>query len=92
MSLTTKNKQQLKARAHKLRPVVLVGNQALTPNVLKEIDRALNDHELIKVRIALKEREERRTLFATIGKEMHAELVGLIGNIGILYRKRIEQS
>lgn len=90
MPLSSKEKQLLKAKAHKLRPTVLIGNKSLTPNVLNEIDRALNDHELIKIRIPLKDREERKSLFVQIGASTNAELIGLIGNIGILYRKETD--
>lgn len=90
MSLTPKNRQHLKAKAHKLKPVVLIGNNGLTANVNAEIDRALTDHELIKVKVASEDREERLQCFTDICTAHHAELVQAIGRIGILYRKRVE--
>ena len=89
MSLTPKTKQALKARAHALKPVVLIGNQGLTPAVSKEIDRALHDHELIKIRVASNDRELRRALISEICAAQQAELVQLIGNIGVLFRKNL---
>lgn len=90
MPLTPKQRQQLKALAHKLKPVVMIGNNGLTEAVNKEIDRALNDHELIKVRIQTNDRELRRQLFGEISNIHQAELVQLIGSIGVLYRKNQE--
>jgi RNA-binding protein len=89
MSLTPKTKQALKGRAHALKPVVLIGNQGLTAAVSKEIDRALNDHELIKIRVASNDRELRRALISEICTAQGAELVQLIGNIGVLFRKNL---
>lgn len=87
MSLTPKEKQQLKARAHKLKPIVFIGHQGLTEAVKKETDRALNDHELIKIRIQAEDREERRVFFAELCDTLSADSVQLIGSIGIIYRK-----
>jgi RNA-binding protein len=86
MSLSNKDKQQLKARAHKLKPVVIVGNNGLTETVNMEIDRALTDHELIKMRINSEDREVRRALYAEIVALHHAELVQQVGKIAVLYR------
>jgi RNA-binding protein len=87
MTLTPKQKQQLKAKAHQLKPVVMLGNQGFSAAVQKEMDRALNDHELIKIRIAEKDRDARRELLAEICTTCEAELVQTIGQVGVLYRK-----
>lgn len=89
MSLTPKAKQALKARAHALKPVVMIGSQGLTPAVNKEIDRALNDHELIKIRVASNDRELRRALINEICTTHGADLVQSIGNVGVLFRKNL---
>ena len=86
MSLTNKDKQKLKARAHKLRPVVIVGNNGLTETVNMEIDRALTDHELIKMRINSEDREVRRAFYAEIVELHHAEIVQQVGKMAVLYR------
>jgi RNA-binding protein len=86
-TLTTKYKQQLKAKAHYLKPIILIGQHGLTEAVKKETDRALQDHELIKVRIRMEDREVRRALFTDICESLQAELVQLVGSIGVLYRK-----
>jgi RNA-binding protein len=92
MALTTQYKQQLKAQAHNLKPVVLLGNNGLTTAVAAEIDRALHDHELIKIRIASEDREERQQLFKDACSKSNAELVQVIGKIGVLYRKNKQKS
>ncbi len=86
MALTTKERQHLKARAHKLKPVIMVGNNGVTPAVIKEIDRALDDHELIKIRIQCTDRELRQQLLTEICEGSQSELVQKIGAIGVFYR------
>jgi len=90
MPLATKQKQQLKAKAHSLKPVVFIGNNGLSDNVNTEIDRALTDHELIKIRIQTADREIKRELFAEICLSHHAEPIQLIGSIATIYRKNAE--
>lgn len=88
--MQTKQKQQLKAKAHKLKPVVMVGGNGLTESVIKEVDRALTDHELIKVKIASSDRNERKQVADSIAAELNAVLLQSIGNIVVLYRKNEE--
>jgi RNA-binding protein len=87
MSLIPKERQQLKAKAHKLKPIVFIGHHGLTDAVKKEVDRALYDHELIKIRIQAEDREMRKEYFTELCSALQAEGVQLIGNIGIIYRK-----
>jgi len=90
MAITTKFKQQLKAKAHKLKPIVFVGNNGLTESVINEMDRGLTDHELIKIRIQSEDREERRALFVEVCNVVLATPVQFIGSIGVMYRKNAE--
>lgn len=90
MTLTPKEKQRLKALAHALKPIILIGNNGVSEAVKKEINRALTDHELIKIRIPIQDRELRKQLFLEICQSEQAELVQLIGNIGVVYRKNID--
>jgi len=92
MNMTPKVRQQLKAQAHRLNPTVMIGNQGLTDAVKKEIDRALNDHELIKIKIAGQDRELRQQLVAEIVSAAQAELIQLIGHICVVYRKNPEKN
>lgn len=90
MPISTKFKQQLKAKAHKLNPIVFIGNKGLTDNIKTEVDRALTDHELIKIRIQESDRAQRHELFQEICQTARAEAIQMIGGIGIIYRKNIE--
>ncbi len=87
MPLTPKGRQELKARAHKLKPIVMIGSNGVTEAVKKELDRALNDHELVKVRIAAEDRDARQALLADLTESMNTELVQMIGSIAVLFRK-----
>jgi len=87
MQLTTKFKQQLKTKAHALRPIVFIGHNGFTDNIKHEIDRGLTDHELIKIRIQVLDRKERQALFIKICESVGAKPIQLIGGIGIVYRK-----
>lgn len=65
-SLTPKQRQQLKAKAHALKPVIILGGKGLTEALHKEIDRALYDHELIKISLHVDDREARAVLINEI--------------------------
>ena len=85
--LTTKKRQHLKAKAHKLKPVVILGSKGLTESLCRETDEALTAHELIKVRINVADKDERKDIVTSLCERIHAELVQLIGRIAIVYRK-----
>ena len=80
----------LKARAHSLEPVVLIGNKGLTDEVVTEVDRALTVHELIKVRAPALDREAREEAFKSLCERTAAEPVQHIGKVFVLYRKKPE--
>ncbi len=90
MSLTPKTRQHLKAKAHKLKPVVMIGGKGLTEAVKKEINIALRDHELIKLRVPTMERDDKRALVEEVCAASGAELVQLIGKICVLFKKNEE--
>ena len=83
---TSKELRQLRALAHKLRPVVTIAGKGLSATVLEELDRALNDHELIKVKVAVGDREQRDSVIAAVCERSSAVLVQRIGNIATLLR------
>ena len=85
------NKRDLKAKAHHLKPIVIIGSDGLTAGVNNEIDRALNDHELIKIRVNAEDREQRKSITASIVEHHQAELIGAIGHIIIIYRANPDQ-
>ncbi|PPD20266.1 MAG: ribosome assembly RNA-binding protein YhbY [Methylomonas sp.] len=78
-------KKALKAQAHSLNPVVMVGQAGLTPTVINEVNIALDAHELIKVKIRA-EREERKIIALQICQEAQCELIQSIGQIIVLFR------
>ncbi len=88
LDLTRDLRLTLRARAHHLDPVVLLGAHGLTEAVLKEIERALVAHELIKVRAPLAERDAREELFAQIAHQLGAARVVHIGKLLVLFRPR----
>ena len=88
--LTVSQRKALKARAHKLEPVVLVGAKGLTDEVVAEIDRALKAHELIKVRAPSLEREARGHALVAICERTGAQTVQQIGKVWVLFRKNDE--
>ena len=83
---TSKELRQLRALAHKLRPVVTIAGKGLSSTVLEELERALNDHELIKVKVAVGDREQRESVIAEVCERSSAVLVQRIGNIATLLR------
>ncbi|OOF41163.1 RNA-binding protein [Rodentibacter trehalosifermentans] len=85
-TLSTKQKQFLKALAHHLNPVVMLGGNGLTEGVLAEIENALDHHELIKVKIAGADRETKQLIINAIVRETKAANVQTIGHILVLYR------
>jgi RNA-binding protein len=90
--LSSADRKQLKARAHKLEPVVIIGGKGLTAEVVAEIDRALKSHELIKVRAPSMERVERAQTFVAICEQTGCEAVQQVGKVFVLFRKRDEQA
>lgn len=87
MALIDSQKKYLRRLGHPLHPIVLVGRQGLTGNVVAELGRALNDHELVKVRARVGDREARDAVLAELARATDSELVFQIGNVGLFYKK-----
>ncbi|MEQ9394146.1 ribosome assembly RNA-binding protein YhbY [Haliea sp.] len=84
------DQKQLRAIGHKLKPVVTVAGNGLSDNVLQEVQRALDDHELIKVKIAVGDRDARSALVEALCAETGATLVQSVGNV-VLLLKRVKK-
>lgn len=84
-------KKSLKSQAHHLKPVVLLGAKGLTEAVTAETNIALLSHELIKVKINGAEKEDRLIMAHDLCRQLQAELVQMIGNTIIIYRKNEEK-
>ena len=85
--LTNAAKRDLKARAQRLEPVVKIGHAGVTPEFLASLDRALTDHELVKVRFS-DFKEEKKTLAPLIAEKTRSELVTRVGNVAVFFRRR----
>lgn len=84
--LNSKQKRHLRALAHQLKPVVIVGGGGLTDGVISEIDQSIEHHELIKVRINAADRQSRRDMIQAICRSTHSTMVFNIGHIAAFYR------
>ena len=91
-ALSIQERKRLRQIGHALNPVVMIGGQGLTENFVEETNRALNDHELIKVKIAGEDREARVAVIAEIAEVTGAEVVQTIGKIALLYKKAKQQN
>jgi RNA-binding protein len=78
-------RRHLRGLAHGLKPLVQVGKEGLSATVVEAIDRALDAHELIKVKIAA-DRDGRDKIAADIERRNRCECVGMVGHMAILYR------
>ena len=87
MKLSTKQIAHLRGLAHSLSPVVMIGNNGLTDNVIKEVELNLNSHELIKIQVAGDDREARTVMYADICAKTNAIAVHHIGKQLVIYRK-----
>ena len=86
MPLTTKNKRRFRQIAHHLQPIVLVGDKGITENLQAEVTRALFDHELVKVKINLDDRDARAEVAAELIELCGATKVQTIGKIVVMYK------
>ena len=88
IELSPDERRALKARAHHLHPVVMVGEAGLTPAVVKEIDTRLKSHELIKIRVPGADRRHRDQLIDEICRTLEAGPVQHIGKVLVVFRPR----
>jgi RNA-binding protein len=86
MSLSIAEKKRFRRIGHELSPVILTGGSGVTEGVLAETDRALEDHELIKVRVNGEDREERAAAIQMIAARTKSQIVQGIGKVVLLYR------
>ena len=86
MPLSAERKKQFRSLGHNLNPIVTVADKGLSEGVLGELNRALDDHELIKVKIGAAEREDRKALLDELAALPGVELVQQVGKVALLYR------
>jgi len=87
MSLSPEQRREYRGIAHNLKPIIIVGDKGLTEGLQEELERALNDHELIKIKVASQDRETRQEAVAALCEASGAELVQTIGKIAVLLRR-----
>lgn len=87
MALTTADKKHYRTLAHNLNPVVIIGDKGITENLLDEVNRALRDHELIKVKMNIGDRDDRSEMIDALLEATGAEFVQSIGKIVVLLKK-----
>ncbi|XID75463.1 ribosome assembly RNA-binding protein YhbY [Alkanindiges sp. WGS2144] len=92
ISLSNQERKRLRQIGHALNPVIMLGNQGLTENVIEETLRALNDHELIKVKVAGEDREQRAQLIQSLAEQTGAQIVQQVGKMVLLYKKAAKQN
>ena len=92
MKLKGFQRKYLKGVAHKLKPVVFIGQKGLTNEVLRALEDALDTHELIKLRfIEFKEKEQKRKICSNVEMKIECELISLVGHTAIMYRQNRDE-
>ncbi len=91
-SLASARRSELRAKAHGLAPVVMIGDKGLTESVVAEVDRALTAHELIKVKASTDDRKARSAWMLALCERLGAQAVQAIGKILVLWRENPEKA
>jgi len=87
MSLSSDKIKQYRTIGHGLHPVVTIAGKGLSEGVLAELDRALEDHELLKVKIAVLDRALRKAVIEEMCHACNAKLIQEIGKIALIFRE-----
>lgn len=87
MPLSPDRKKQYRSLGHNLNPVVTVAGNGLSETVIEELNRALDDHELIKVKLVIADRDLRKQVIAEMAKKCRAEIVQEIGKVALIFRE-----
>ena len=92
MSLPNTQIKFLRGLCHALKPIIMIGHKGLTNEVLNELNIALDHHELVKIKIAMDDREARHALVASICEQSHSERIQEIGKTVSVYRQNAEKA
>ncbi len=87
MPLSRDTIKQYRAIGHNLKPVVIISDKGVSEGVINELNRAFDDHELIKVKINVNDREARKQLIEAVIEQCRAENVQEIGKVALLFRE-----
>lgn len=88
MSLSEKQKHELRGRGHALKPVVTIGSAGLNRAVLRELELSLEHHELMKIKITGTDREARKQIIEQVCDNCQATLIQSVGHVALIYRER----
>jgi RNA-binding protein len=91
MALSSSQIRYLRSLAHDLSPVILLGNKGATDAVTKELGLALDQHELVKVKLSGGDKDERLTQIAVLTAGTHAETIHQIGHVVVLFRRNVDE-
>lgn len=89
--LSTNQTKFLRAIAHNIKPTVMIGANGVTDNLIQELDNTLNHHEIVKIKIAFGEREDRSEIVNYLVEQTNAHLVQTIGKVCVLYRAKTDK-
>ncbi len=84
--LTNTQIKFLRGIAHGLNPVVTIGNNGMSESLMKELESSLEHHEILKIKIMVGERSDRKKIIEKIIAETHSQLVQSIGKICVIFR------
>ncbi len=88
--LTNNQKKYLRGIAHGLNPMIMIGANGVTESLMAELESTLAHHEILKIKIASADRDERKEIIQHLVKESGALLVQTIGKICVIYRQNEE--
>ena len=91
MPLTEPQRKHLRRLGHDRDPIVLVGQGGISPNLVAELDRALGDHELVKVRARVGDRAARDAILTELAASTRSEIVQRIGHVALYYRRNPDE-
>jgi len=91
MPLTEPQRKYLRRLGHDRDPIVLVGQGGISPNLVAELDRALHDHELVKVRARVGDRGTRDAILTELAASTRSEIVQRIGHVALYYRRNPDE-
>jgi|TARA_Y100000310_G_scaffold269721_1_gene283098 RNA-binding protein len=84
-TISNRQKKQFRTIGHHLRPAVTIGSKGLTDSVLSELDRALKDHELIKIKLTLGDRDANMSALQQLSGNLNVSVIQQVGNTALIY-------
>ena len=87
MTVSRETIKHYRTIGHNLKPIVMISDNGLSEGVLSELNRALTDHELIKIKIAINDRDTRKHVISELCKTCNAQNIQEIGKVALIYRE-----